>query len=670
MITSNKILYTFLAASLLLTSCRATEEIQEPVSSYIPTVDQIERPLPYPLDIPTAYLSAAERGTRTESGAPGERYWQNYSYYTLHADLDPSENRLKGTAQVTYDNNSPQELDIIVVELAQNLHKAGTPKSEITEITGGMDFSLISANNQELNEITMVQRWTQGMSGYIMNGTQLFIYPDTPISPGESMDFSFEWSFQIPQDGASGRMGSSRGNLYYLAYWYPKISVIDDVYGWFTDSFVGRAEFYHEFSDYDLTITAPEDWLVMGTGEFLNPEATLSEETYDRYMEAGQSDEPVVIVDFEEVEDATLDSEDDLLTWRFRAEKVRDVAFSATLESRWDGARTAVGDLDNDGETEYTRINAFYREQAPLWTEQAEYAMHAITFLSEYTDHPYPWPHMTSVEGAGIIGGGMEFPMMTIIGDYNNAGAVRLYGVTAHELAHMWFPMIVNSNERRYTWIDEGFTTFHTNMANIDYYGAGRFDQTDVYASYMQIAGTDFEGEIMRWSDYHYPGPAYGIASYQKPASVLLALKAMLGEEQFMEAHHELIRRWAYKSMYPWDIFRTFEDVTGRDLSWFWRSWYYETWVLDHGIESVENGEGEVIITVEDVGNVPMPTNLLIEFEDGSVATQSVDAEHWLNGFRTKEIRIQSLSDVTAVTVDPNYLFPDVDRSNNTWEAN
>jgi hypothetical protein len=653
-------------------SCATSEQVQPPSedsseSSKI-TVSESERPIPYPIEVPDAYLQAVENGTRTSSGQPGENYWQNYATYDLSAEIDPESHTLYGESRVEYINNSPNDLEVIVVELAQNLHKEGTPKKEMTEITGGSDLSRVHVNGQDFEPITMFQRWTQNASGYILEGTRLYIFPDGVLESGQSMNFEFEWSFEIPQEGASGRMGRSRDNLYFIAYWYPQIAVYDDVYGWMDDPFVGNAEFYHGFADYELSVTMPKEWLVMGTGEFLNPGETLSQRTLERYNQAGNSDEPITIADFNELSDATIQTDDDMLTWRFSSKQIRDVAFSATLESRWDGTRTAVGDLNGDGETDYSRINTFFREEAPLWKEQATYAQHSIQFLSDYTTLPYPWPHMTSVEGADIIGGGMEFPMMTVMGDYNNAGAVRLYGVTAHELAHMWFPMILSTNERRYTWIDEGYTTFHTNEANKDFYG-DRFDNNDIFGGYLQIAGSDLEGEMMRWSDFHYPGPAYGVASYPKPASVLAALRGVLGNELFLEAHHELIERWKYKHPYPWDIFRTFEDVSGRDLSWFWRAWYYETWTLDQSVANVTSLGNQHTITIEDKGDVPMPVLLEITLSNGDVRQERIEVNHWLDGYRTKEITIESDSEITRVEIDPQNHFPDVNPSNNVWKA-
>lgn len=656
--------------SIILVACSTTEPAieSEPVESDRQSNLSLERPIPYPIDIPNVFLNAIEKGTRSADGEPGENYWQNEASYDLYAELDPDNHTIYGSATVTYQNNSPDNLDVIVLELAQNLHKEGTPKMDFTEITGGIKLTKVAANGIELDTITMPERWTQGASGYMNEGTQLYIYPDEVLFSGESIEFEFEWSFIVPEQGASGRMGRSRDNLYFIAYWYPHIAVYDDVNGWFYDPFVGNAEFYHGFADYNLTVKAPRGWLVMGTGEFLNPEETLSEQTLERYHEAGESDETILISDFDELEDATLESDDNMLTWKFKSEKVRDVAFSATLESRWEGARTPVGDLSGDGEPEYTRINTFYRETAPLWQSQTEYAQHSITYLSDYMQTPYPWPHMSSVEGAGIIGGGMEFPMMTIIGDYNSSGPSSLYSVTAHELAHMWFPMILSTNERRYTWIDEGYTSFHDVEASIDYLGADQIDKTSEFGRYLQIAGSDFEGEIMRWSDYHYPGPAYGVASYPKPASVLYALRGVIGEEKFMEAHHELINRWKYKHPYPWDIFNTIEDVTGEDLSWFWRAWLYETWVLDQSIEGVTVEENNTVISIRDSGNIPMPVLLRLTYENGTIVEERIPETHWLNGYRTYEFEAPDNGTLIKVEIDPDHHFPDKDRSNNVWE--
>jgi aminopeptidase N len=272
---------------------------------------------------------------------------------------------------------------------------------------------------------------------------------------------------------------------------------------------------------------------------------------------------------------------------------------------------------------------------------------------------------MTAVEGENIIGGGMEFPMMTLMGSYTQRGDTALYAVTAHELAHMWIPMIVGSDEKRYAWMDEGTTTFNENQAKRDFFpGAQNFDLED-QVTYLRTARAGAEGEMMRWTDFHYPGAAGTVASYMKPAAVLAALRGVLGEETFNRGLRTFMQRWAYRHPYPWDMWNTFESVSGRRLDWFWRSWYYETWTLDQAVASVTSGRGDSTITIEDRGMVPMPVQLRITRPDGSTERREIPVERWLSGARTATVTVPGA--VTRVEIDPEQLFPDIDRSNNVW---
>jgi hypothetical protein len=549
-----------------------------------------------------------------------------------------------------------------MMSLAQNLHKKGAQRSSPQEVTGGINLSKIAINNNELNRL----RSRNDISGYSIDGTKLQIKPNNPVNPGDSVTISVEWNFKIPQQGASSRMGYSQDNLYYIAYWYPQMRVYDDVIGWETDQFTGNAEFYHDFANYNVDITAPEQWMVASTGRLTNGEDVLSSEIYERLQKAHNSDMVVNVVGREDFGTVTQSTEDGTVTWNYQAENVRDFAFSVTKQSMWDATRASVGDRDGDGKEDYSNINAIYRSNAPLWTEGAKYTRHAISFLSQHTGLQYPWPHMTSVEGGGIIGGGMEFPMMTIIGSYKNQSAQALYAVIAHELAHMWIPMIVSNNERRYAWMDEGTTTFNENQAKKAYFPDGpNFDHND-FNGYLGIANTDSEGPIMRWSDYHYNGYAYVVASYYKPASVLVSLRNLLGEKTFNKAFHEFIDRWKYKHPYPWDMFNTFEDVSGRDLDWFWRSWYYETWTLDQAVGNVTPTSYGTRIVIEDHGQIPMPTTVEITFANGSTTTKTIPVETWLKGATQQTISVEGT--VNKVVIDPNMDYPDANRSNNNWQ--
>jgi aminopeptidase N len=274
---------------------------------------------------------------------------------------------------------------------------------------------------------------------------------------------------------------------------------------------------------------------------------------------------------------------------------------------------------------------------------------------------------MTAVEGGGIIGGGMEFPMMTIMGDYNNNTARMLYAVTAHELAHMWVPMIVSTNERRYSWIDEGTTSFNENMARKDRFADSESVESD-RQDYLEIARDDAEGEMMRWSNYYYTGTAFVNAAYRKPATMLVALRAVLGEDTFERALHDFVDTWAYKHPYPTDFFNTFERVSGRDLDWFWYSWYYTTWTLDQAVAEVQRmDDGTTRITVADEGHAPMPVPLTITRTDGSTLTRTIPVDVWLEGRTRASVTIPSGPAVERVAIDAEHHFPDIDRADNVW---
>lgn len=626
---------------------------------------ELDRQVPNSIEeeIPNAFYEAASNGTRTFSGKPGNTYWQQRASYDMKAELNPAKKIITGKSTITYYNNSPDTLGQLFLELTQNAHKKGVLRNESAEVTGGVTLSSVVCEGDSLD---IIQQF--GQTGYVVDGTIMAILPPQPVLPGDSVELDVAWSFKVPQRGAGGRMGYSKDNLFFIAYWYPQMRVYDDVIGWFTDPFLINAEFYHGFADYDVEITVPEQWLVASTGRLTNGKDILAPTIYNRLTKAHNSDEVMNVVSESDFGNVTKPTGDRTVTWHFKAENIRDFAFSVTKESLWDAARSPVGDLDDDGQTDYAGIDAFYRSTAPLWKDAAKYARHSVEFLSDYTDLNYPWPHMTAVEGGGIIGGGMEFPMMTLIGSYAGQPTESLYAVIAHEIAHMWVPMQVNTNERRYSWIDEGTTTFNESGAKLDYYPEGPDYEIQDFQSYLQIAGSDFEGEIMRWSDYHYNSFAYGVASYSKPASLLVTLRGLLGKDIFKEAYQIFLANWQYKHPYPWDLFNTFEDVSGRDLDWFWRSWYYETWTLDQAVADVTKSNESTRIIIQDLGQTPMPAHVAITFDNGRTIYRTIGVDTWLNGATTAILVIDEQSNVNKVEIDPEFLFPDADRSNNVWE--
>ncbi len=652
-----------IALSVALAGCAAAgaPKAERPSGPARPAA-AAERPLPYPVTYPPGYARALARGTRSPDGLPGPRYWQQWTDYRLHARVEPAAKRLDGRATLVYHNRSPDTLQALYLHLYQNLHAEGAPRKVIQEVTGGVHLQEVSLGGRTL------EAGTRDGPGYSVAGTILRIKPPRPVAPGDSVTLGMKWWFKVPKAGASARMGWDADNLLFLAYWYPQMAVYDDVVGWQTDPFLGTAEFYMGYGHYDLTVEAPEGWVVLATGSLQNPDEVLAPAILERVRRAERSDEIVHVVTADDFGHATRQGRDGFLTWHFVADTVRDAVFSLTRESFWDAVRTPVGDRDGDGAVDYARVDALYRALAPRWKNVARYARHAIAAHSRFTGFPYPWPHMTALEGSNIIGGGMEFPMFTLMGDYNQRGDSALYFVTAHELGHMWFPMIIGSDEVRYAWIDEGTTTFNENQASKDFFPGKDFGLPD-QERYLQMARAGGEGELMRRSDYQYTRDAYRIASYQKPATLLRALRGLLGEETFLRAYRSFVRAWAFKHPYPWDLFNRFESVSGRDLQWFWRTWYYETWTLDQAVAEVAPERGGTRIVVEDRGLAPMPARLAITLEDGRVIRREVPVERWLGGARRAEVMVKGGGRVVRVEIDPERAFPDVDRENNVWAA-
>ncbi len=625
----------------------------------------LTRPIPGPVVPPAFFRAALEAGTRSPDGHPGPGYWQVYTDYDIDARLDPLGGILSGSETVRFHNRSPHAVPTIVLFLHQNIHAPGAVRHGAEEVTGGVRLERVRSGGVDLLPAPGL-----GGAGYREDGGVVYVRLPEPVEAGGTAELEIAWSFVVPQNGG-GRMGHSDRELYFMAYWFPKVAVFDDLRGWDAEPYLG-AEFYEGYGDYQVRLTVPNGWTVMAAGSLENAEEVLSARTRARMAAAAAADTLVQIAARQDRENGsvTVLSPSGSLTYRFHAQNVRDFTWTTSNTQLWTGTSSRVPDRDGNGREDRVAIHSFWREsRAPLWADQALYAKHSIEFESRFTGLTYPWPHMTSVEGTDIIGGGMEFPMFTLIGPYQGREPFDLYSVTAHELGHMWVPMIVGANEKRHAWIDEGFTTFLENQTEPDYWpGVEDQDREDMEA-YLRVARMELEQSMMRHGDYYEPGPGYGNASYQKPASLLVTLRNLLGKETFMEGYQGFLRDWAYKHPSPWDFFNTFERVAGRDLDWFWTSFYYETWALDHAVGGVAAEGEETVITVEDRGWAFMPTRVRIETAGGRVLEREVPVSHWLKGETRAQIRLpRSEGEVVKVAIDPEAHLPDVNRENNVWE--
>ncbi|HUQ15331.1 MAG TPA: M1 family metallopeptidase [Gemmatimonadales bacterium] len=602
---------------------------------------------------------AVANGTRLRSGAPGPRYWQQWADYRLEAELNPVSKRLTGKSAIRYHNRSPDTLHTVYVQLLHNIFAPGSRhNTDIPWAVEGYELSKVAAQGATLSPGA-----GEG-AGYEVNGTIMQIRLPKPLAPGGSADLEFAYRIRIPPDGAP--RGGQDGEVYYVSYWYPQMAVYDDVNGWQTDQYYGNAEFYMGYGNYDVALTVPAGWLVTSTGTLTNAAEVLSGQTRARADSAMSAKEVVHVVTEADrgVGKATAAGADGKLTWRFRAENVRDVAWGTSASYLWDATNAAVGDADGDGSADTARVDAFWRPEMRTshWDQAARYGRHSVEFLSKYL-WPYPYSHMTAVDGPTSCGG-MEYPMMTCIG--GQWDTLNMYEVVVHEIAHMWFPMQVGSDEKRFAWMDEGFAQFSQSQAMPDFF-KGYDDEAENREPYLNLAIAGGEVELMHHGDRYPSYTAYGTASYYKTATVLVALRGVLGKETFEKVLKEYGRRWEYKHPTPYDFFNTVDDVSGRDLSWFWRTWFFETWKLDQAIDTVVAVGDSLEVVVANRGRAPMPVHLVVTRSEGEPQTVEIPVSVWLTGVKRTTVRIPREPAIKTIEIDPKREFPDIDRGNGMW---
>jgi hypothetical protein len=612
-----------------------------------------------PLDLPDpdAYRAA--------DGRPGEEYWQNEADYRINVTLDTETDRLKGEQLIRYTNNSPDELERLWVQLEQNYFKPDSRGAKV--VPSDARFSgFFEGAGYTLTRVTVEHNGETYTPDYSVEGTRLVVpLAEALAAEGGTLDLSLKWSFEIPEFGADrhGILDVEQGTVYQLAQWYPRMYVHDDVNGWNSLPYLGQGEYYLEYGTFHLNITVPRDMIVGATGTLLNPEDVLTAEQRKRLETAHTSRETMPIIKKGEVgDDDTRPEGEGPLTWRYRAEKVRDVSWTASEAFIWDAAMAKAGPDTVLAQSLYPK-EGLGGDKKPGWEESTEYVQHSVEF---YSDFVAPYPYDNAINVAGVVAG-MEYPQIMFC-DVESRGK-DLFGVTDHEFGHTWFPMVVGSDERRWAWMDEGLDTFMNQYSEDAYYDENNQQSLQRFSRLLgqRFAPSPFSDQpIMTYSD-HVRDRALGFLAYLKPATGLMLLRDyVIGPERFDAAFKAFFDRWAYKHPQPADFFRTIEDVTGEDLDWFWRSWFYETDDVDHAVANVAPGD-TTEVTVEQKGELMLPVTVGLTYEDGSSKQRRIPTE----AFFTKDTHTITVpgADVKEVKVDPKQILPDVKRGNNSWTA-
>ena len=609
------------------------------------------------MEAPQWFDQAIARSTRTTTGVPGPNYWQQYATYRLEAELNPVLKRLTGRGRVVYYNRSPDSLPVVYVQAYQNLFREDAKRNQQTPKLGGIDFDRVTADGKVMSAVAKPTE-----PGYTVNGTIMEIRLPTPLAPRDSLVMEFDWQFRVPSETAP--RGGQDGEVWFISYWYPQLAVYDDVDGWQIDQYLGRGEFYMGYADYDVKLTVPAGWLLDATGTLENPTEVFTPQTRARLDSARTGTTIVHVITEKDKTDsvAMAKGSDGKLTWHWTARNVRDFVWGTSPRYVWDAAR-AVTDSAN-GKVSSSLVSALYRPESrrSYWDEAARYGRHSIEFFSKKL-WSYPYPHMTAVDGPDGCGG-MEFPMLTCIG--GTYDSLSLYEVVTHEIGHMWFPMMVGSDEKRYGWQDEGFTQYDQSQAMADFF-KGFDDEARNRDYYLRGSQAGFEEEMMKPADRYGNDQSYGVAAYWKPASVLVALREALGRETFEKAFREYGRRWLGKHPTPWDFWNTFDDVSGQDLSWFWREWFFETWKLDLALDTVKTEGDSAAIVLENRGKVLMPVPLAITREGGRVDHAMVPVNVWFTGEKRYTLKVAAKPTITKVEIDPDHGYPDINRGDEVW---
>ena len=610
-----------------------------------------------PLMLPTA------NNLRTGSGAPGGSYWQNRADYTLAATLDTATKSVRGEMTLKYTNHSPDTLRFMWLQTEQNAFRRNTLNSFIFPqdsrfgargFEGGYTFTKLdqlfpAAAGKTARRATLARR---------DNETTMKVDFAEPLAPGKSATLEIAYSFPVPEHGAD-RMGRD-GALYEIAQWYPRAAVYDDVRGWNMEPYLGQGEFYLDFGDYNLSVTVPAGYIVAATGALQNASAVLPASVIAKHALAAKSDTVIRLVTEADLKSgAARPKSAGMLTWKFAAKNVRDAVWAASPDFQWDASSWK-------GIMAY----AYYRPSAAVnWNDAADQSRMSI---QEYSERwfPYPWPHISAVEGPIS---GMEYPMIAM--ETKSEDKYDLYNVVTHEIGHMWFPMIVGSNERVYMWQDEGFNTFINTFSESRRYpekGDQMARAAEERRGIERAMITAVDKPVNINPDRIDPR-LLGESAYLKPSVGLQLLRQeILGPEAFDDAFRTYVKRWAFKHPTPTDFFRTMEDVGGRRLDWFWREWFIENARFDQGIDTVDTrtagDTSKVTVVFGNRERGVLPIRARFTFSDGTSEDMNYPAEVWSTNTR-RYVRQYVFTKKTLVRIDldPDHRLLDVNRGNNSW---
>jgi len=596
--------------------------------------------LPIPANIQTAYTN----GTRTYDGKPGLKYWQNKADYNIAAIFDPSTLLLKGAETITYTNNSPDTLFEIVFKLYPNIFQKGAER-EMTipseDISEGMVIDGISVTNSPV--IT-----------YSVDGTNMKV-SIPPMLPKQNIVFNIKYHYSLNK-GPGIRTGQVEENTAFIAYFFPRIAVYDDIDGWNRHPYTGTQEFYNDFCNFKASVTVPKDFVVWATGDLVNCDEVFNEKYCARIKQAETSDSIVDVIDSTDLTNGNITKQNLSNTWFFEANNVTDFVFATSNHYLWKSSSLVV----DPSTGRRTRADAVFNPKHLDYYDVIHYNRKTLQAMSySFPKWPYPYPHETVFDGLDQ----MEYPMM--VNDNPSTTSFDAITLTDHEIFHTMFPFYMGINETKYGWMDEGWATIGEWLISpiidssiVDTYGL---------SSYETTAGKEVDLPITTLTT-QLSGTPFFLNSYVKPALGYLYIKDYLGEELFTKALHYYIRQWNGKHPIPYDFFNCMNTGAGKNMNWFWKNWFFDSGAPDLAITNVKKKRNKYEVTITSKGSKMVPVDLQIMLDDNTVRKEHRTISVWEKGNTTTTVPFKADKEVVKIVLGSTYAV-DVNKADNTWNA-
>ena len=602
-----------------------------------------------PLYMPRNIEDAYTKGTRSTDGKPSAKYWQNYGRYNITVTAAPPDRTIKGTEDITYINNSPDTLHNLVIKLILNIHRPNALRyNDVSEqyLTPGTQIDALSINGKAAT-------WNDPEGHFTWQGIAL---PNV-LAPHDSVKLSFNWHYEISLQ--SNREGMIDSTTFFLAYFYPRVAVYDDYYGWDRLDFTDQQEFYNDFNDYTLNVKVPDNYTVWATGNLQNPDEVLQAPVAKKLKESMTGDAIVNIATAADLAAKRITTHHSFNTWTWTAANVPDVTLGLSDHFVWDASSVVV----DDAARRRASVQSAYNDTAADFHHMVEFARHSLDWLShKWPGVAYPYPKTTVFQGYAD----MEYPMMVNDATQEDLNFSRF--VVEHEIAHTWFPFYMGINEARYAFMDEGWaTTFELLIGREDlgtdraenFYKRFRVNQWIHDASAEEDLSIITPANVLR-------GAAYGNNAYGKASLGYLALKDLLGDDQFKKSLHAYIDAWHGKHPLPWDFFYSFNISTGKDLNWFWTNWYFSNGYIDFAVSKVKQTADGYTVSIKNIGGYPAPLNVVVVYTDGSTASFHQTPAIWSGPSKETTVQLPSKKKIQSLRLDGG-IFMDADESNNSW---